>query len=557
MCKLLKALTRAGIINSCHINPACCWLYDHLPRAVIEDWKPPGDLDATPESVESISAAAVRSADSLYGHLDSYWIDKDGVEPRMSTTGMAAQASGFEVTEDPTSIFCLFDLVMGILVADRNVNPHKHPPQTEELVRKFFARVLFYAVCENPDYYVVNLKSAIVREAAVEWSATQGGKAARLTDPAWLRWAGVSTAEACENGQMWAWLHFLPPRDAQLPESIVIAGHTIPLLPAREHRPAMVQVWVSSQQGSRNACLGATSGALRQHAQEQLERSMFGRPQRRFSPASPLYWVINSMGREKAMEIFGIRFLTSSQAGGEAGSGQAGGEAVEIAWERYHEGLPLTDAQQKMVDAQQQAGDDVAEAWDRHNQNQPLSAWQQKTVDAQQQGGDDRAKAWDRLYQNQPLSERDLRLTRTRGPAQGRVQTPGCRGCEDVHRKHSSECPRGDKSNRPAANYTLSLPPPSAALSTFGPILHASVESPALFPMLSRHLSSAALSSLAAESPAPLSTFGPILHASVETSPALFPMLSRDLPSAALSTPNSTGPQTSTAAMRQKKKRRT
>ena len=48
--------------------------------------------------------------------------------------------------------------------------------------------------------YFPNAPGGIVRECLLEWMKERGTTAFALTEDAWMRWAGVSTAMASESG---------------------------------------------------------------------------------------------------------------------------------------------------------------------------------------------------------------------------------------------------------------------------------------------------------------------------------------------------------------------
>ena len=87
-------------------------------------------------------------------------------------------------------------------------------------------------------------------------SGEQHACAWELTEEAWLAWAGVSEAEACDSGTTTAWLIYLPARDALPPIQLPALGAlTPPKLPARPARGAQLKVVLDAMRASRTIML--------------------------------------------------------------------------------------------------------------------------------------------------------------------------------------------------------------------------------------------------------------------------------------------------------------
>ena len=176
----LCVLMKSGLINTCDPDAISAMLKSHAPLAIVEDWKPWGCDDITPETVHLLRSAETRSPAYLgdpHLHLQSYWVHREGGEPRMSCTGMSAQTSACEVTGEAQIACALFDLLTGYFVHDRALHPHLKVPEYQKLIRAHFGPILFPAILGNPNYFFVNIRSSIVRECAIEWMQQQGIKA--------------------------------------------------------------------------------------------------------------------------------------------------------------------------------------------------------------------------------------------------------------------------------------------------------------------------------------------------------------------------------------------
>jgi hypothetical protein len=454
-------------INTCDKDPWVSLLVNGLPVAVLEDWKPPGPSDARPETASTIESAETRPAhvtEQPMVHLESYNVEAEDGKKRMSTTGMSAQLAMFEATGDAMCVFAILDILPGFLVADRTANPHRQwegasPSAYQDLIERYFGPLIFHAILENPDYLLVNIRSWMVRESVLTWAAAQGAKALQLTDRTWHSWAGVSTASASESRKQQAWVVTLPARDA-LDET-----DTMPARPARE---AMMQVWLFSQQGSRNACMGDTSGAMRLSEQYQLVAALFGRPKSSYSTDSPLFWLVDSTGPKKIKAATGIHFLTSSQAGG---------AKTKAAWDKFNAGETLNDAERAIV--QDGLCGQIKAAWDKHDAGETLNDAERAIVedsvcgqtkaawDTHNAGGllndaeraiveDSRCgqikAAWDKHNAGEKLNDAERAVIKPivdKHQRHKHISTPGCLACASGGAKHIESCPRSYKKKPP------------------------------------------------------------------------------------------------------------